>query len=84
MDRRLLGVLIERFHGGPAGVEALAAGIGEDRGTIEDVYEPFLVRAGYVLRTPRGRVAGPAAYSALGLKRPGKRGDNPQLEGLDT
>ena len=84
MDRRLLGVLIERFGGGPAGVEALAAGIGEDRGTIEDVYEPFLVRAGFVLRTPRGRVAGPAAYSALGLKRPGKQGDNPQLEGLDT
>ncbi len=82
MDRRLLGVLIERFHGGPAGVEALAAGIGEDRGTIEDVYEPFLVRAGYVLRTPRGRVAGPAAYAALGLKNPVKRGDNPQLEGL--
>ena len=83
MDRRLLGVLIERFDGGPAGVEALAAAIGEDRGTIEDVYEPFLVRAGYVLRTPRGRVAGPAAYSALGLRRPGKQGDNPPLEGLD-
>ena len=84
MDRRLLGVLIERFHGGPAGVEALAAGIGEDRGTIEDVYEPFLVRAGFVLRTPRGRMAGPAAYAALGLKRPGKAGDNPQLEGLEA
>ena len=84
MDRRLLGVLIERFNGGPAGVEALAAGIGEDRGTIEDVYEPFLVRAGFVLRTPRGRVAGPAAYTALGLERPGKAGDNPQLEGLET
>ncbi len=84
MDRRLLGVLIERFGGGPAGVEALAAGIGEDRGTIEDVYEPFLVRAGFVLRTPRGRMAGPAAYAALGLKRPGKAGDNPQLEGLET
>ena len=83
MDRRLLGVLIERFDGGPAGVEALAAGIGEDRGTIEDVYEPFLVRAGFVLRTPRGRVAGPAAYSALGLSRPGKQGDNPPLEGLE-
>jgi len=78
-----LFVLIERFDGGPAGVEALAAGIGEDRGTIEDVYEPFLVRAGFVLRTPRGRVAGPAAYSALGLSRPGKHGDNPPLEGLD-
>ena len=84
MDRRLLQVLIERFNGGPAGVEALAAGIGEDRGTIEDVYEPFLVRAGFVLRTPRGRVAGPAAYSALGLRRPGKEGDNPPLEGLET
>lgn len=84
MDRRLLGVLIERFNGGPTGVEALAAGIGEDRGTIEDVYEPFLVRAGFVLRTPRGRVAGPAAYAALGLKGPENRGDNPPLEGLDT
>ena len=84
MDRRLLGVLIERFGGGPAGVEALAAGIGEDRGTIEDVYEPFLVRAGFVLRTPRGRMAGPAAYAALGLKRQGGAGDNPQLEGLET
>ena len=84
MDRRLLGVLIERFHGGPAGVDALAAGIGEDRGTIEDVHEPFLVRAGFVLRTPRGRVAGPAAYTALGLKAPDKGGDNPQLEGLQT
>ena len=83
MDRRLLGVLIERFNGGPAGVEALAAGIGEDRGTIEDVYEPFLVRAGFVLRTPRGRVAGPAAYAALGLKGPGSQGHNPQLEGLE-
>ena len=70
MDRRLLGVLIERFNGGPAGVGALAAAIGEDRGTIEDVYEPFLVRAGFVLRTARGRMAGPAAYSALGLKGP--------------
>ena len=68
LDRRLLGVLIERFHGGPAGVEALAAGIGEDRGTIEDVHEPFLVRAGFVLRTARGRVAAPKAYEALGLE----------------
>ena len=84
MDRRLLGVLIERFNGGPAGVEALAAAIGEDRGTIEDVYEPFLVRAGFVLRTARGRMAGPAAYSALGLKGPGIRGENPPLEGLET
>ncbi len=83
MDRRLLGVLVERFNGGPAGVGALAAAIGEDRGTIEDVYEPFLVRAGFVLRTARGRVAGPAAYSALGLKKPGSRGDNPLLEGLE-
>ena len=60
--------------GGPAGVEALAAGIGEDRGTIEDVYEPFLVRAGFVLRTPRGRVAGPAAYSGTGSQEARKTG----------
>ena len=70
MDRRVLKVLIERFGGGPAGIEAIAAGLGEDRGTLEDVYEPFLLRAGYLLRTPRGRVAGPAAYIALGLKAP--------------
>ena len=72
MDLRLLRILIENFHGGPAGVEALAAGLNEDRGTVEDVYEPYLLQAGYLLRTARGRKAGPPAYEALGLPAPAR------------
>jgi Holliday junction DNA helicase RuvB len=66
MDRRVLSCVIETFGGGPVGVEAIAATVGEERDTIEDVYEPFLVREGYLARTPRGRVALPAAYAHLG------------------
>ena len=84
MDRRLLRVLIERFGGGPAGVGALAAGLGEDRGTVEDVYEPFLLRAGFLLRTSRGRVAGPASYTALGLEPPAPVPGQPRLEGMEV
>lgn len=72
LDRRLLMTLIERFDGGPAGVESLAAAIGEARETIEDVIEPFLVQQGYLLRTPRGRVAGRSAYRHYGLPVPGR------------
>jgi Holliday junction DNA helicase RuvB len=68
MDRRLLSAVIERFDGGPVGVESLAAAIGEERGTIEDVLEPFLIQQGYLMRTPRGRMATPSAYLHLGLK----------------
>ncbi len=57
MDRRLLAAVIEKFDGGPVGVESLAAAIGEERGTIEDVLEPFLIQQGYLMRTPRGRMA---------------------------
>lgn len=67
MDRRLLTAVIERFDGGPVGVESLAAAIGEERGTIEDVLEPYLIQQGYLMRTPRGRVATQAAYLHLGL-----------------
>lgn len=69
-DRRLLTTLIERFDGGPAGVENLAAAIGEARETIEDVIEPYLIQQGYLLRTPRGRMVGKAAYLHYGLPVP--------------
>jgi Holliday junction DNA helicase RuvB len=75
MDRRILGVVIDTFGGGPVGIDAVAAAVGEEPDTIEDVYEPFLVREGYLARSPRGRVALPAAYAHLGRERPrGKQG----------
>ncbi len=67
MDRRLLRAVIEKFSGGPVGVENLAAALGEERDTIEDIIEPFLIQRGYLMRTPRGRVATPHAYRYLGL-----------------
>jgi Holliday junction DNA helicase RuvB len=70
MDRKLLLTLIERFDGGPAGLDNLAAAIGEARDTIEDVIEPYLIQQGYLLRTPRGRMAGKLAYQHYGLKAP--------------
>jgi Holliday junction DNA helicase RuvB len=70
MDRRILTVVLGTFGGGPVGIDAVAAAVGEERDTIEDVYEPFLVREGYLARTPRGRVALPAAYQHLGRERP--------------
>jgi holliday junction DNA helicase RuvB len=66
IDRKLLTTIIERFHGGPVGVNALASSIGEDRGTIEDLYEPYLIQIGFLQRTPRGRVASRSAYEHLG------------------
>lgn len=66
IDRKLLTTVIERFNGGPVGVNALASSIGEDRGTIEDLYEPYLIQIGFLLRTPRGRVASRTAYEHLG------------------
>ena len=68
MDRRLILALIEKFEGGPVGVESLAAAIGEERGTIEDVIEPYLIQQGFMMRTPRGRVVTSRAYAHLGLK----------------
>jgi len=70
MDRRILGAILDTFGGGPVGIDAVAAAVGEEGGTIEDVYEPFLVREGYLARTPRGRTALPAAYAHLGRDRP--------------
>jgi Holliday junction DNA helicase RuvB len=69
-DRRLLLLIIERFDGGPVGVESLAAALGEERGTIEDVIEPFLIQQGFMSRTARGRVATRRAYQHFGLQPP--------------
>jgi Holliday junction DNA helicase RuvB len=74
MDRRLIQSLIEKFDGGPVGVESLAAAIGEERGTIEDVIEPYLIQQGFMMRTPRGRVVTSRAYSHFGLK-PSNQGE---------
>jgi holliday junction DNA helicase RuvB len=73
MDRRILACVIDTFSGGPVGVEAIAAAVGEESQTIEDVYEPFLVREGYLARSPRGRVALPAAYAHLGRAKPARQ-----------
>jgi Holliday junction DNA helicase RuvB len=69
LDLRILTALVEKFGGGPAGVGALAASLGEDRGTLEDLYEPFLLQAGFLQRTPRGRVATALTYKRLGAAR---------------
>jgi Holliday junction DNA helicase RuvB len=74
MDRKLLLTIIEKFDGGPVGVESLAAALGEERGTIEDVIEPFLIQQGFVMRTARGRVATRNAYLHFGLKVPDRPG----------
>ena len=68
MDRKLLLCLIDKFDGGPAGIESLAAAISEERGTIEEVIEPFLIQQGFIHRTPRGRIATKQAYQHFGLK----------------
>ncbi len=71
MDRRLLGLLLDKFGGGPVGLDTLAAALGEERGTIEDVLEPFLIQQGFLMRTPRGRTATAHAYRHFGLLPPG-------------
>ncbi|WP_279451602.1 Holliday junction branch migration DNA helicase RuvB [Aeromonas hydrophila] len=70
MDRKLLLAVIDKFLGGPVGLDNLAAAIGEDKDTIEDVLEPYLIQQGYLQRTPRGRIATPRAYAHFGLQRP--------------
>ena len=75
MDRKLLEAVIHRFDGGPVGLDNVAAAIGEEPGTIEDVIEPYLIQQGYLQRTPRGRVATVAAYRHLGLAPPARGAD---------
>ena len=79
MDRKLLLTIIEKFDGGPVGVESLAAALGEERGTIEDVIEPYLIQQGFVMRTARGRVATRIAYQHFGLKVPERSSSNLEL-----
>ena len=72
MDRRLMLTIMQKFDGGPVGVDSLAAAISEERGTIEDVLEPFLIQQGYLMRTTRGRMVTNLAYQHFGLKSPQK------------
>jgi Holliday junction DNA helicase RuvB len=77
MDSRILKTIIEKFDGGPVGVSTIAAAVGEDAGTLEEVYEPFLVQNGFLQRTPRGRVATAQAYRHFGFNPPSTN-TNPQ------
>ena len=80
MDQRLLEVLIYKFGGGPVGLNSLAVAAGEDPATIEEVHEPFLIMQGFLMRTPRGRIALPAAYAKIGAPPPAAGPDNPQQD----
>jgi Holliday junction DNA helicase RuvB len=79
-DRKLLLTIIEKFDGGPVGVDNLSAAIGEERGTIEDVLEPYLIQQGFIMRTPRGRMATRNAYLHCGLKPPASQSATDALE----
>jgi holliday junction DNA helicase RuvB len=70
VDRKLLRTIIDKFGGGPVGVNTIAAAISEEKDAIEDIYEPFLIQIGFLDRTPRGRVATPRAYAYLGREAP--------------
>ena len=72
LDRAYLTVVCERFDGGPVGIEAIAASLSEERGTLEEVVEPFLLQVGFVARSPRGRIATAAGYAHMGLAAPAK------------
>ena len=79
MDTRILKAIVEKFDGGPVGVGSIAAAVGEDADTIEEVYEPFLVQNGFLHRTPRGRVATAQAYRHFGYAPPGGKADQGSL-----
>jgi len=76
MDRKILLTIIDKFNGGPVGLEALSVAICEEKDTLEDVYEPFLIQCGFLNRTPRGRTATLSAYATLGKRSPGKPGSS--------
>ncbi len=82
LDRAYLSIIVERHDGGPVGIDTIAASLSEERGTLEDVVEPFLLQAGFITRTPRGRYATDQAFAHLGVRRPGgkKRKTGPQGE----
>jgi holliday junction DNA helicase RuvB len=75
MDNKILSTIIDKFRGGPVGLTTISTAVGEDAGTIEEVYEPFLIQEGYLMRTPRGREATPLAYRHLGKIRPTQQSD---------
>ncbi len=81
MDGRILRTLIEKFEGGPVGLASLAVALGEDQGTLEEVYEPFLIQEGFLMRTARGRVATPRAYRRFGMTPPAALADQSSLFG---
>ena len=83
LDRRMLRVIVEHFDGGPVGVESLAASLSEERGTLEDVIEPYLIQQGFLIRTARGRMATSKAYRHLGLKAPAAREPEGRPRSLD-
>ena len=84
LDRKLLHTIVDKFDGGPVGIESLAAAIGEERGTLEDVIEPFLIQQGFIARTARGRIATRAAYQHLRLPMPERAAANLPLFGEDA
>ena len=71
MDNKILTTIIDKFKGGPVGLNTIATAVGEDAGTIEEVYEPYLIQEGYIMRTPRGREVTALAYQHLGKMRAG-------------
>jgi len=81
LDRKLLSAIIERFDGGPVGIDSLAAALGEERGTLEDVTEPFLIQQGFLIRTARGRMVTRASYLHFGIKPPERAATLPLFEG---
>ena len=81
LDRKLLTAIIERFDGGPVGIDSLAAALGEERGTLEDVTEPFLIQQGFLVRTARGRMVTRASYLHFGIKPPERASTLPLFEG---
>ena len=81
IDNKILLTIIDKFHGGPVGLSTIATAIGEDTGTIEEVYEPFLIMEGFIKRTPRGRVATALAYTHLGRNQFSRDSMQPDLFG---
>ena len=75
MDNKILRTIIEKFKGGPVGISTLATAVGENSETIEEVYEPFLIQEGFIMRTPRGREVTELAYKHLGITKTGTQGD---------
>jgi Holliday junction DNA helicase RuvB len=80
MDKRILKTIIEKYHGGPVGVSTIAVAVGEEPGTIEEVYEPYLIQEGFLMRTPRGREATALAYSHFGLTQKNKKQHQEELK----